>query len=81
MCSQNNTKALGPRGEFVPGGPPLAADPCIGKLIRGQDLFIRMKRMETTLDGISSRLFQDIAMFQKTVTISSVRLIGAAEIN
>ena len=77
---QNNTKPLGPRGEHSPGSVPLAADPAIGKLVRGGALFIRMKRIETIVDGIQQRLFQDIFRFQQVVTIVSATVISAHQL-
>jgi hypothetical protein len=52
----------------------------VGKLIRGNDYFVKLKRIEFTIDGESSRLFQDISSFEKAITITSAQIISKDEL-
>jgi hypothetical protein len=58
------------------GAPPLEGDPCIGKLVKGEDFLIKIKRVEHQTDeGITERLFQSIGKFERFVTITSAKVV------
>jgi hypothetical protein len=83
ISGQDNTKPLGPKGEREAGDPPLDADPTIGKLVQGEDLFIRLKRIckEASLDGTpGDRLFLDIGGFLQYVRIGTARVVPKSSV-
>ncbi len=74
---QNNTKSLGPKHDtLIEGGPPAQSDPCIGRIVEGEDTLIRLKRIEHDTDGVKERLFQDISLFEDAVTIKSAKIVS-----
>jgi hypothetical protein len=71
-----------PKGELIPGAPPLKADPVIGKLIDGFDYLLTLRRLEFTNDeGETQRLFQDIGKFQDAVMIKNAQIVKYGKLN
>lgn len=60
------------------GYPPQEIDPCIAKVVVGEEIIVRMKKMESIVEEGKNpqRLFQDIGEFQKVVTVISASVMS-----